>query len=403
MRGFFARSNRPPCLKILTFTTLFPNARNPSHGIFVSTRLRRLLQYAPHIEARVLAPVPWYPRRLPGPQRYTTLARVAALEDQDGLQVSHPRYPVVPRIGMRVTPSLLARSALRAARRLRREFDFDLIDAHYFYPDGVAAAQCARALGVPFTITARGTDINLIPRYGFARRQILAVADQASRVLTVCAALRDELISLGAAADNIVVARNGVDLESFTPAADRDAVRNELGMQGLCLCSVGHLIERKGHHLCIEALRDLPGASLYIIGDGPESGSLRRLASDTGVDRRVHYLGRIEQRHLPRYYSACDALLLASDREGWANVLLESMACGTPVVATAIWGTPEVVAQPEAGELVERRTAAALADGVKRLAARGVDRNRTRAYAETFSWDDTSELQARVFAEILGN
>jgi glycosyltransferase involved in cell wall biosynthesis len=141
--------------------------------------------------------------------------------------------------------------------------------------------------------------------------------------------------------------------------------------------------------LVIEALQQLPGYELLIAGDGEESANLQALVARLGLSERVRFLGALTHQQLRDVYNAADALVLASSREGWANVLLEAMACGTPVVATAIWGTPEVVRTPAAGVLVGQRTARALAEGVQALFAQYPHRPDTRAYAEKFSWDDT--------------
>jgi len=119
------------------------------------------------------------------------------------------------------------------------------------------------------------------------------------------------------------------------------------------------------------------------------------------VDARVQFLGAVPQAQLRGHYGNADALVLASSREGWANVLLESMACGTPVVASRVYGTPEVVAAPEAGVLMDERTPQGVADAVNRLRAAYPDRGATRRYAERFSWDDTTAGQLRLFGDVL--
>jgi glycosyltransferase involved in cell wall biosynthesis len=277
---------------------------------------------------------------------------------------------------------------------------FDLIDAHYFYPDGVAAVRLARTFGIPVVVTARGTDLNLIPEYRSPRRMIRRAAAQADGLITVCQALKDRLVELGMAADDVVVLRNGVDLQLFR-MIDRQAARARLGLTRRTLASVGWLVERKGHHHAIGALRALPDTDLLIVGDGPERARLERIAVQEGVSARVRFLGRIEQQQLPEVYNAIDALVLASSREGWANVLLEAMACGTPVVASAVWGTPEVVAAPEAGVLMKTLDTEGVVDGVRRLFSMKLQRAATRRYAEGFSWDSTTRGQLDLFRKIL--
>jgi glycosyltransferase involved in cell wall biosynthesis len=125
------------------------------------------------------------------------------------------------------------------------------------------------------------------------------------------------------------------------------------------------------------------------------------LAARLKVAERVRFLGSIAHEQLADIYAAADTLILASSREGWPNVLLEAMACGTPVVASNIWGNPEVVAAPDAGVLMSERTENGIAAAVRSLFERLPDRAATRRYSEQFSWDATTEGQVELFSEIL--
>ena len=385
-------------IEIVTFTTLFPNAIQSNHGVFVENRLRHLVAGG-RVASRVVAPVPWFPFSSRVFGRYGCYAKVPREEQRSGLRVDHPRYAVVPKLAMSLTPRSLFRAALPVLERLRKTRDFDLIDAHYFYPDGVAAAWLGRALGKPVVITARGTDVNLIPKFAEPRRKIVAAAQAAAGVIAVSRAIQDCIVDLGIPEERVTVLRNGVDLALFQPRARTPPV--DTARARPTLLSVGHLIERKGHDLVIGALPHLPQCSLLIVGEGPERTRLEHLAERLDVAHRVRFLGSVAHHDLPAIYANADVLVLASSREGWPNVLLEAMACGTPVVASGVFGNPEVVTQPEAGVLMKDRTVEGVAEAVQRLLRHYPERASTRRYAEQFSWDQTTEGQLELFERIL--
>ncbi len=375
-------------LRLLTFTSLFPGPGRPNHGVFVRNRLEHLLATHP-VEAAVLAPMPHPPWSLRDAE---STARGAA--------VLHPGFAHVRGLGQWTAPLALRRAALRAlAHPLLAGRSFDLIDAHYLYPDGVAALALGRRLGIPVVVTARGSDVTQMPGHAWPRRQLLRVIRESAALIAVSGGLRERLIELGAPADKVTVLRNGVDLSRFRPA-DRAAARVVFGLSGPTLVSVGGLIPRKRHDLTIAALALLPEWRLLIAGEGPERGRLEALAASRGLGGRVRFLGPLPHAELAPLYTAADVSVLASEREGWANVLLESMACGTPVVASRIPGNPEVVGAPAAGRIVAGNSPEAFAAAIRDVAA-ATDRAATRAYAEDFSWEATSAGQMAVFRAVL--
>jgi len=386
-------------IRLLTFSTLFPSAARPNHGVFVENRLRHFVASGA-ATSTVVAPVPWFPSTAPWFGDWARHARVPRMEQRNGLAVLHPRYPVLPRVGMSPAPWLLFRALLPVLRAMHAREAFDAIDAHYLYPDGVAAVWLGQRLGLPVVVTVRGTDVTLIPRYAVPRRLIRGAIRDAAALIAVSAALKQALVELGAPPGKVTVLRNGVDTTLFRPPVDRNAARRALGLSRPTLISVGLLIERKGHHHAIEAMRQLPGFELLIVGEGPDQARLAGLIERCGLGDRVRLLGPRPHAELPSLYGVADALVLASSREGWANVLLEAMACGTPVAASNIPGNPEVVREAVAGVIAEVNTPDGIAAAVHRLFAALPARAATRAYAEQFSWDETTAGQIAVFQQV---
>lgn len=386
-------------LSILTFSTLYPNSVMPGNGIFVETRLRQLLARAPHCEARVVAPVPWFPISGEIFGRYGDFAAVPRGEVLHGIPVEHPRYVVVPKISWRATPFTLATQSYPTLRRMiAGGRPFDVIDAHYLFPDGVAAALLARATGRPFLMTARGSDVRELAKFRVPRALILWAARRAFKVITVSAALASDLEAIGVPPERLAVLRNGVDLASFEPGDRAQAHRRLRSTSGLVLASVGRLVELKGHDLVIRSMSLMPDAILAIAGEGPERKRLETLARAIGVADRVRFVGQLSQRELVAVYRGADALVLASRHEGWPNVLLEAMSCGCPVVAANLDGILEIVRSENAGVIIGERSPEGIAAAVGRLLAQYPGAEATRRYAEDFRWDATSDGQIELFA-----
>ena len=205
---------------------------------------------------------------------------------------------------------------------------------------------------------------------------------------------------MGVPAASLLTIPNGVDLGRFQIHAQK-YVRAELGWpEQPTLLSVGNLLENKGHHIAIQALVDLPAFRLVIAGEGPHRSALESLVHQTNMTSRVQFLGRVEQDELAKCYSAADILVLPSSREGWPNVLLESMACGTPVVATGVGGIPEIVTSNDAGRLLPVRTAACVVAAVSDLWQHLPSRTTVRSTAQNCGWQSTTDAQIALFNKI---
>ena len=275
------------------------------------------------------------------------------------------------------------------------------IDAHYYYPDGVAAGLISKWIGKPFLVTARGSDLNLSPEFPRQRHLILETAKAAAASIGVSQALVKRLGDLGGDREKIFFFRNGVDLERFKPE-EKELARQKLGLPDRpTILSVGHLVELKGHHIAVEALRLLPDETcLIIVGSGPEREALEHLAARLDLSHREHFVGQIPNEELKWLLSAADALALCSSREGWPNVLLESLACGTPVIATNVGGVPEIVTTLTAGRIMKSRTSLELAKSFSDLMSSYPSQSDVRLFAEEFGWNATSLAQIALFRGI---
>ena len=387
-------------LRVLSLATLFPSAARPGFGLFVARQAEALARTG-DVEMAVVHPVAIAP---PPFHRLFNSPVELALEGETrdwGVTVHFPRYPYIPRYGARWNPALIARAVLPLARRLHAEAPFDLIDAQFFYPDGPAAARIAAALGLPLSVKARGSDIHLWGAVPWARRQMLAAAEQAGGMLAVSAALRRDMAALGMADGKIAVHYTGLDHARFHPVPRGEAralLAGKLGMaipqSAALLASVGNLIPLKGLALVIEALVAVPGAHLIIAGTGPERDNLLRQAARLGVSGRVHLAGHVSPDAMPLLLAAADAMVLPSEREGLAIAWIEALACGTPLVIADVGGAREVVSDASAGRIAAR-TPAAIAAAVLDLLGNLPAQAAVAAHAARFSWDaNAAQLEA---------
>ena len=386
-------------LRVLTLTSLFPSVARPRHGIFVETRLGHLVRDG-GVDARVIAPVPWFPFDSAAFGQYGRFAATPRRTTRaNGLRVSHPRYLMLPRFGVGFQPDSMARAALRDAAELQLGgWRPDIIDAHYLYPDGVAAAIVAERLQLPFVVTARGTDVNVLGRMPGPARRILWAAHRAAAVIAVSQRLKEALVEIGVDAAKVVVLRNGVDPVLFRPMP-RGAARERLRLPGgrLAVC-VGNLVPEKGFALALEALCSLDEFSLVIVGEGPARNELLALARQLGVEDRVSLRPSMPQADLCDLYSSADVLLLTSTREGWPNVVLEALACGVPVVAVDVGAVGEMLTDPRVGRIVRARDPALLAAAVRELLVSAGSVEQICDHAAKFGWASVSRGQIEVFA-----
>jgi len=371
-------------LRVLTLSTLFPDATRPNFGVFVERQTLGLAAH-PEVELKVVAPLGIPPLGAAFSRRHAALADLPIREEWRGLDVRRPRFAAIPATGGRFHATMLERALVPVLSAIRRDFAFDVIDASFFFPDGPAAVALGRRFGVPVSVKARGADIHFWANAAATAGQVRAAGRLADGMLAVSAAMKDDMVATGMAADRITVHHTGVDMERFTPA-DRVPAKGKWGVGGPLVTSVGALIPRKRHDLVIEAVASLPGVSLIIAGEGPERSRLEALIDALDVQDRVRLAGSVPHERMPVLMAAADVMALASASEGLANVWVEALACGTPLVIPAVGGAAEVVTNPDYGRLVEpyrESFAAAIAE----LLAAPPSPAAVRAGAARFTWE----------------
>ncbi|KQR87539.1 glycosyltransferase [Sphingomonas sp. Leaf343] len=368
-------------MRVLTLSTLFPDASRPNFGVFVE-RQTRALAAVPGVEVTIVAPVGLPPWPLSGAGHYRALATLPRRETWRGLDVHRPRFTTIPATQGRWHVAGL----IRALGPLLDTLDFDVIDASFFFPDGPAAVALGRRYGVPVSIKARGADIHLWGRSPATAAQVLAAGRNADGLLAVSAAMRDDMIALGMPAQRIAVHRTGIDRDRFHPRERTPGRR---------VIAVGALIPRKGHDVVIRAVAALPGVTLKIAGEGPERAALTALIAALGVGDRVRLLGAVPHDDLPKRIAAADVMALASSSEGLANAWVEALACGTPVVVTPAGGAAELVT-PAAGRIAAR-TPAAFAEAIGALLTDPLPVAGVTESVAAFGWDtNAAQLAAHL-------
>ena len=372
----------------------------PTHGIFVYERMRRVAQ-ASGCRWSVVAPVP----AVPWPLRrgvYKQWAQVPLREQWQGVDVYHPRYRHLPGVSQNRQADAVAKGARRVVAELAAGGGA-VLDSHYVWPDGVAAGMLARELSLPFTLTARGTDVNVLAQAPPVQGRVGEAARRAYRCLAVSDALSARFAEASGLDDAAVTTvRNGVDLERFAPGDQAEArAALQLPRAGRIALGVGRIVSSKGFDVAARAVRSLPDTHLVLVGDGPDERRVAALGGD-----RLTMLGPLPPEKVAVACRAADVFVLPTHREGWPNVVTEALACGLPVVATPVGGIPEILGglepDPKLGALVDIDDVAGFARAMLRVLDGGRHTGEIRAFAEAYGWQQPVAQLVELFRGALG-
>lgn len=379
-------------MRVLIVTKIFPNGAEPHSSPFNRQQFAALSRLC---EVEILATIPWFPgaahfRRWSAAGR---LLNVPARERIDGLDVSHPRFVYIPKIGDTLSGPLYAASL--ALEVLSKRGSVDLVLGSWAYPDGYAAVVLAELLGVPCVIKVHGSDINVLAQRRSARRRLSWAIPRAERVIAVSRQLANAVAELGIDRARVDVVPNGVDTELFQPR-DRAAARQKLGIEtsGPGVVYVGRVEPDKGVLDLVRAFDSprLRGVELWMVGDGSARQECELLARELGV--RLSVVGTVAHSMIPEWLAASHVLALPSFAEGMPNVVLEAIACGRRVVATRVGGIPDILVSERLGELVEPRDPRRLGAAIERALSLPDEPESVRQGAVT-SWAESARLLYR--------
>ncbi len=393
-------------MRVLSISTLFPNPVRPSFGIFVGNQMHAVAARR-DVVLTMISPIgipPW-PLSLRKP--YRSLAQIPDVGDVIGMHVHYPKFTLIPKVGGDSNPRRIVPAILPLVRKLHAEKPFDLVDAQFFFPDGPAAAVVARELGLPLTIKSRGADIHYWSKRPAALKQMLEAARQANGLLAVSEALKQDMIALGMPQERIHVHYTGLDRDRFRPT-ERGAARAlvsalpdlHVWSKGRLVVTPGALIPRKGQSLAIEALAHLPDVHLALAGVGEDESNLRAQTASLGLTDRVQFLGQVSHDVLPQLLCAADVVVLPSASEGLANVWVESLACGTPIIIPDVGGAREIVRDRTAGRLVARDPVS-IARAIEDILDDPPSQEEVAANAAQFSWSVNAENLVRFWEQVL--
>jgi len=381
-------------MRLLLYSSQFPTPQDPNGGIFTAQLGEAMARQA---EVSVVCPIPWCPdtawaRRSQACRWYAGVPRST---QYGALPVYYPKYVQLPRISGPLQPMFQALGSFGLLRRLQQQGKIDAINAHWIYPDGVAATWMARRLGIPVMLTALGSDINVYTHYPWRRRQILWALQQANGVSAVSQALVTAIERLGVDPGKLRLIRNGVNTSVFSRADEATirSLRRQLGLRDerKYLVFVGRLHPVKGLVHLLEALSLLHSRGnlnfdTILVGDGELRPELERTVAARDLVEQVRFTGEVAHPRVREWLQAGDAFCLPSLMEGMPNVVLEAQACGLPVVASRVGGLPEMVG-PQAGILVEPAKPADLAEALERLFSKAWDREEIARAAGLQSWE----------------
>ena len=383
-------------MRILFIANDFPNPFEPGKGLFNMYLARAL---ASRHDIRVICPIPWTAElsaRIHGRKPLDFVRH----QESDGIRIDYPRYYYPPKCLRNHYGTFMWWSVQGCVGRILGTFQPDAVLGYWAHPDGEVAVRAAQLAAVPSGVIIGGSDVLLITRDADRRRRVTAVLQATDAVIAVHQHLKDKAISFGINPEKVHVWNQGVD-SRFSPG-DRAQARMRLGIapDGPAAVWVGRMVSVKGLEILLQAAMVLQSQGnemkLYLVGDGPLRKSLEEMSASAGLADRVHFVGTQVHERLPDWYRAANLTVLSSWSEGLPNVLRESLACGTPFVATRVGGIADFAAEHR-DWLVEPGNPQALAEAI----ARSLATDAAPLSSPTVSWSDSADAIAQILGRLV--
>ena len=392
--------------RVLAISFLFPTSAASNRGIFVLNRLRAI---GKECDVRVINPIPWFPF-----QRffkvYQGFNSVPAVEVIDNIKIYHPRFFSIPFTAKFVTAISYSISVYRLTRKLRQEFDFDLVDLHWTFPDLPAGRLIARRFQRKQLVTVRGMAALHLKERGSRSYLVRKLLPKSDAIITLSQRLKDHCLAMGASAQKTTVIRNGVDSETFSYLPQSDCRRElDLPEQQTIILGIGFMSQNKGFDRLIKALKKLnrPDVHLYLIGPGgaitvggDRSHELLHLARSLDVEDQVHFVGEVPNSTLSKWYNAADLFCLSSRSEGSPNVLAEALSCGCPSVATDVGAVPDMMTSEAVGIICENSHEGVF-EGIRDALDREYDREQISNEVKRQDWKWCADQVVGVYDQVL--
>ena len=385
-------------MRLLTFTSLFPNQIQNNLGGFIA---RRMSVWAEKHASKwvIVAPVPFFPA-LPFNSPWKNYSDIPLVEKFRQWDVYHFRYGMLPKIGLPVQGASMGLCTVGRVKKIIQEFGpFDVIDAHFIYPDCFAALEISQRLGIPLVASARGSDINNYGQMKMIKPMVARVLKKADAVIGVSQDLVEKMIQLGASEERCHHIPNGVDGELFSPGGDRqNSGKNKK------LLAVGNLVPEKGFDILLKAISLLtplyPDLTLNIIGSGPQLDNLKSLCSELNIEDIVHFIGQVRHEQISEWFRNSDVFCLCSLREGNPNVVLEALSSGLPVAATPVGGVPELIQDYQNGILSSEYSPQSLAGAIREVLEKEWYPMDIRKTVSHRTWETVAEEVQAVFEKV---